>query len=109
LIRIKVFLERNCCLKGLESFGHAGLALKGSDILCAAVTILLRTVGKVLTHRKGMVVFRDVAKPGVFSILVQKYEPENLSWLLGVTDTLVGGLEDLVEEYPENLKLEIIR
>ncbi|MDE5614650.1 MAG: ribosomal-processing cysteine protease Prp, partial [Treponemataceae bacterium] len=42
--------------RSCEAAGHAGFAAKGSDIVCAAVTILLRTAADVLSGMDGVVI-----------------------------------------------------
>jgi uncharacterized protein YsxB (DUF464 family) len=94
-------------LAGFTASGHAGAGRKGEDIVCAAVTTLLRTAGKVLAGEPGLTVDGRSPKPGVMHLALEPPPEEKKDWVRGVTATLLRGLTDLAEEYPGRLKLKI--
>ena len=86
---------RSCCGKG-----HAGYAPSGSDIVCAAATVLLRTALQVLTEEYGALIVVNAPEPGILDFLVQDgIDDESL--LLYTADFLRVGLQSLQVEYPQ--------
>jgi uncharacterized protein YsxB (DUF464 family) len=102
-IRLKDDLLRSCFIKG-----HAEVAPKGKDIVCAAVSILAKTTWQVLSVRKGVTVLGKAAKRGEFSLEVTACERQEF-FLAGISAFLMEGLESVVREYPENCKITIIK
>jgi hypothetical protein len=94
-------------LAGFTASGHAGAGRKGEDIVCAAVTALLRTAAKVLAGEPGLKVGGASPEPGVMSLALEPPPEGKREWVRGVTETLLRGLTDLDAEYPGRLKLEI--
>ena len=84
--------------------GHAGYSLKGSDIVCAGVTVLLRTfVGLVRAEPYIVVHWLKESEGDVeFSVTAVKAHPERYE---GWCWYFLRGLEDLAKEFPEYLKL----
>ena len=52
--------------------GHSGYAAKGQDIVCAAVTVLLRTVVDVLSKTDGVQLNADFTTRGLVEFAVNK-------------------------------------
>ena len=88
---------RSCCGKG-----HAGYAPSGSDIVCAAATVLLRTVLQVLSEEYGASVLVDTPEPGILEFSVQE-GIDDKSRLIYASDFLRAGFESLQNEFPKHV------
>ena len=96
-------------LTGCRIEGHSGWANAGSDIVCAAVSILGCTCVNALESVCGVIptITEYNEKNGVLAFeLPEMTEAEN-----GKAQILMGalrqGLEDLTAEYPQNVTLSI--
>lgn len=94
--------------RSCEAAGHAGFAAKGSDIVCAAVTILLRTAADVLSGMDGVVVRTDTAGRGELAFAVVRAAAEKTERLVCTADFLERGLRSLQSEYPQFVRLQKI-
>jgi uncharacterized protein YsxB (DUF464 family) len=107
VISLRVRLHPGGLLAGFTASGHAGAGPKGEDIVCAAVTILLRTAAKVLAGEPGLTVEGQSPEPGVMRLALEPPPEAKRDWVRGVTATLLRGLTDLAEEFPGRLELRI--
>lgn len=105
MIHIGLLRDDIGCLAHLRSEGHAAGA-PGANIVCAAVSALLRSVARVLESRGSIVVSGEAPTEGVLEITIERYDAGDSGYLLGVTDVLVRGLEDLAREAPGQVRLE---
>lgn len=81
---------------GYEISGHAHFATKGSDIVCAAVSVLSQAVTNELTNA--------VLSDGD-GISVSLIEPSEKNKVL--CEMLMRSLRQVEDQYPENLKVYI--
>lgn len=104
---VTLFYGNDGLFSGLTASGHAGFAVKGNDIVCAAVTVLLRTAMQLLSESECVKLTADTAKRGElqFSIIREGTTPETESRIACIRDFLKSGLESLVREYPRNVQL----
>ncbi len=88
--------------------GHAGYAAKGFDIVCSAVSVLLKTTLNVLEKNCGLELETDASKRGFVSFRVKNpiLDSELEERLVYAGDFLAAGLESVAGEYPRNLKLQ---
>lgn len=86
--------------------GHAGMGKRGTDIVCASVTILLRTTLAVLS---GSGVATEAATEGRGSLQyrVTAFRETDIPFLQFASGFLQEGLTSLAEEYPEALEVKI--
>lgn len=96
--------------KSVKALGHASYSSKGSDIVCAAITILLRTAIDVLEKTDGISLSVDSSSRGNLAFLVEDAKEKTLdeitkSRLICVGDFLRQGLSSLAQEFPENVQL----
>lgn len=82
--------------------GHSEYAPAGSDIVCAAVTILLRTTLQVLLEYCPAAVDADLSERGRMFFCV-KEEVGNDVPLVYAADFLRSGLKSLCKEYPRHI------
>ena len=86
--------------------GHAGAGERGSDIVCAAVSVLTRTIVRVLSGREGIVIRGNISGKGSFHIDVD-YIEECRDYLAAAGDYLREGLQSVAEEFADSCMVEI--
>ena len=106
MITIDIVLDKTGIFRSCSASGHAGAGKTGSDIVCAAVTVLLRSFARVVSGRKGISIQSSAPKPGSLQ-LEMDYSAEGKDFLSAAGEYLITGLESVAEEYPGNLKLNI--
>lgn len=106
MIEIRVRLDEHGCLREFRACGHARLSRAGEDILCAAVTVLLRTCARLLGSRLGQTA-ADAPEPGEMTLVLEASPPERIEWLRGITDFLLAGVAGLQKDYPDRLTVNI--
>lgn len=105
-----VLIERSKTgvLIGCTAKGHAGYAERGSDIVCSAVSVLIRTTLQVLSELPAVNLETDASKRGYIRFRVLKGFPSEVEEKLKYAgDFLQAGLESVANEFPDNLKLVI--
>jgi hypothetical protein len=104
---IKVVIDRSGnTYKGFEVEGHAGYNQEGSDIVCAAVSILSYTVLNSLEVVAGVnpndIDWSVNEKTGFIRILLQKICPESNI----LFKTFETGIKLLLENYSQYISLD---
>jgi uncharacterized protein YsxB (DUF464 family) len=66
LVKAELVLDSRGLLKSCRVKGHAGAGAKGSDIVCAAVSVLSSTVFKTLSGREGITLRGGAPERGGF-------------------------------------------
>jgi uncharacterized protein YsxB (DUF464 family) len=105
-VRILLAVSPDGLLRRLEAEGHAGGVSAGSNIACAAASMLLRTAGRLCAER-GLVLEGGAGKPGEMRLVVSKASKADGGWLRGVTDFLMRGARDLQDEFPKEIVLRV--
>lgn len=105
MIEIRVRLDKLGCLQAFRAGGHARAARAGEDIVCAAVTVLLRTCAQLLSATPAAV--SRAPKPGELALVLGSVPPERVEWLRGITDFLLAGIKSLQNEYPDRVTVKI--
>ena len=95
-------------LRSCRVSGHAGAGKRGGDIVCAAVSVLTRTVVRVLSGRKDITIRGSIPEQGNFFLEVE-YGPGGREFLAGAGAFLVEGLLSVSAEFPDYCKLTIER
>lgn len=80
--------------------GHAVREASGNSPVCAAVTILTRTVVRTLEANTALTVRFNAPEEGVLDLEVLEIPMDQQSWLKGVSDLLYRGLRDLSGDAP---------
>jgi uncharacterized protein YsxB (DUF464 family) len=96
-------LLRSCLVNG-----HAGAGVKGSDIVCAAVSVLTRTIVRVLSGRKDITIRGSIHIEGNFQMETD-YDIKGREFLAAAGAFLSDGLLSVAEEFPDNCKVNIER
>jgi len=112
LTEVILSFGKNGVIKSLQANGHAGFSKKGSDIVCSAITILIRTAMQVLSQTENVTFETDSSERGklAFRVEIQKnlddFEFSKLeSRLKCVADFLRNGIKSVSREYPKNVLL----
>lgn len=97
-----VLKQKSNRISGFSVKGHSGLAKKGKDIVCAAVSSLTQTAILGLGNHLKRDVLYKVNSGDLFVNLVD--EPDELTD--AVLQTMVLGLREIEKLYPKILKIE---
>ena len=108
MIQAELVLDEAGLLMSCRVQGHAGAAERGSDIVCAAVSVLTRTIVKVLSGRKDITIRGDIPEQGDF-YLETEYTPEGREFLAATGAFLIEGLLSVSREFPDNCKVNMER
>ena len=106
LIEIEAVVEGDGTLRACRASGHAGAGKSGADIVCAAVSVLMRTALSVLSGKKGITVRGGAPAKGQMW-LEAEYDAEGKGFLYVAGLFLIEGLWSVAQEYPKNCKITI--
>lgn len=106
MIEIEAVLEKDGTLRACKASGHAKAGKTGEDIVCAAVSVLMRTAFAVLSNREGITLRVDAPERGQMR-LEADYEAEGKNFLYASGVFLIEGLRSVAQEYPQNCKIKI--
>ena len=101
MITIKVNFNKEGLITGYKVESHAGLAEAGKDILCAAVSAITQTPILGLERHLKRHPRCQVAE-GTLKVELDKVDEATQTLLA----TMLCGLQDLTEKYPENVRIE---
>jgi uncharacterized protein YsxB (DUF464 family) len=110
LIEIEAVLDEDGILRACKATGHAGAGKTGTDIVCAAVSVLMRTALITLSNRKGIVIRSGAPEKGQLWLEADydtNTEGKNFLFAAGVF--LIEGLKSVAQEYPENCRIEFCK
>jgi uncharacterized protein YsxB (DUF464 family) len=108
VIEIEAVLDDDGVIKACKAEGHAGAGKAGTDIVCAAVSVLMRTALSALSGRKGITVRGGAPEPGRMW-LEADYDADGKDFLFAAGVFLVEGLKSVAQEFPQNCKLNVRR
>jgi uncharacterized protein YsxB (DUF464 family) len=106
LIEIEAVMEDGGMLRACKALGHAGAGKSGNDIVCAAVSVLMRTAFGTLSGREGILVRYGAPEPGNFWLEVD-YNADGKEFLFAAGAFLIEGLRSVAQEFPGNCRLNI--
>ncbi|MDR1374291.1 MAG: ribosomal-processing cysteine protease Prp [Treponema sp.] len=106
MITIEAALDEAGVLRSCRAEGHAGAGSAGGDIVCAAVSVLMRTALRVLSGTEGIAVRGDAPRRGLLW-LEADYAPEGKGFLSAAGAFLLEGLASVSREYPDNCTIHI--
>jgi uncharacterized protein len=106
MIRVSVALSKEGGIENLRVEGHAGFALKGTDIVCSAVTILIRTFARSVEASSGATWAVIEDSPGRFQLVMSSISPDMAEQYRGWCEFLLRGLEDLAGDEPRRVQVE---
>jgi len=105
LIRISIDLDEQRCLKHIAVSGHAEEFSDGQNIVCSAVTAIVRTVAHVFTKHEDFKASVKAANPGELELWIRAHPQNHMEWAKGITEVLLTGIFDLEAEYPDTIEI----
>lgn len=87
-----------------KASGHASFAKKGSDIVCAAVSVMLRTVMELLEQTAGVALEADTSSRGFIEFHVTSSSAQAAGRLKCAADFIRIAFSSLAREYPANVE-----
>jgi len=108
VIKIEAVLGEGGILRSCRASGHAGAGRAGSDVVCAAVSVLMRAAVRALSEREGISLRCGAPEPG-FLFLEADFAAGGREFLFAAGVFLLEGLASVAEEYPEHCSLSIRR
>jgi uncharacterized protein YsxB (DUF464 family) len=106
MVRIDLVLDDEGLLVSCGVSGHAGAGARGNDVVCAAVSVLVRAAARTLSGREGIRVRGDAPDRGAFW-LETDYSAAGREYLSAVGAFLREGLGSVAESYPEYCTMSI--
>jgi uncharacterized protein YsxB (DUF464 family) len=100
MIRIEVAVDQAGLLVSCKVTGHAEAGPKGSDVVCAAVSVLTRTAFRTLSDRGGITLRGGAPERGVFW-METGCSDEGRAFLSGAGAFLIEGLKSVSDSYPD--------
>lgn len=91
-------------LLSVEASGHAGSGFAGHDIVCSAVSALLRTTIVTVSQLQ---IETHATKRGLLSMKVIGCSENEIPRLQYAAEFLQSGLQLIEAEYPENIRVHI--
>lgn len=106
MIHVLLELGKEGELLSFEASGHAECGSKGHDIVCAAVTVLLRTSVQALDCVEADI---RAEERGSLSFRVVQYDSGQRERLRYAAEFLWRGIDCLRQEYPQAVQCEKIQ
>ena len=106
MIVITVVFDRDGRIGSVSVSGHALGLEKGGNIVCAAVTVLVRTAARLLETVPGVQVSGGAGDRGEFELHIDDVDSRRTEYIKAVGDYLVKGIKDLRDEFPGDCTLE---
>jgi len=106
MIAVDVVLDEMGLLRSCHVEGHAGAGPRGDDVVCAAVSILVRTALRTLSAAEGVSVRGSAPERGVLWMETDCAD-EGLGFLAASTAFLTEGLRSVAEDYPNHCSVRI--
>jgi len=104
MIQVDVVLDGAGLLSSCRVSGHAGAGKRGGDIVCAAVSVLTRTLIRVLAGREDVKLRGSIPEQGNFWMEAE-YTPEGREFLAAAGAFLIEGLLSVSAEFPDYCKV----
>jgi uncharacterized protein YsxB (DUF464 family) len=108
MIEIDAALDEAGLLMSCKVTGHAKAGPKGSDVVCAAVSVLIRTAFRIFSGREGVILRGGAPERGIFRMETD-YSGSGRDFLSGAGAFLIEGFTSVAELHPEYCKLNIHR
>ena len=106
MIVIEAVLEADGTLRSCKASGHSGAGKAGTDIVCAAVSVLMRTAFNILSGKNGITMRGGAPEPGQMW-LEADYNADGKEFLSAAGIFLIEGLKSVAQEYPQNCSINI--
>ncbi|MCL2791910.1 MAG: ribosomal-processing cysteine protease Prp [Spirochaetaceae bacterium] len=107
ILKIDLCLNSNNIIKYVTAEGHAGKSPAGENIICAAVSVLLRSAYRTIVKNSKVEACINAKSEGSLYFRVIQYEESQAEWLKGISDYLLTGIKDIKTESPDSIKIII--
>lgn len=107
MVLVTVVVDGNGMMRRATAAGHALGLQKGDNIVCAAVTILLRTAARLLESKNGVDVSGGPGARGEFSLTIESVDQDRVEFVKTTGDYLLRGIRDLQAEFPGECTLQV--
>ena len=110
MIRVRAVLDGAGCLSSVSVTGHAAPERGSSagNVVCAAVTGLVRSCADAIARRPSIAACGTAPDPGELRVEILSRDTDG-GWLRGVTDVMLGGIERIAREAPDEVELTVER
>ncbi len=106
MIVVAVVFDGDGIIECVSVSGHALGLEKGGNIVCAAVTVLVRTAARVLEALPGVQVSGGPGERGEFELCIDGVDKRKAGYVKAVGDYLLRGIKDLRDEFPGDCTIE---
>ena len=107
MVEVSIGLDDTGLLSRCDATGHAGFGERGTDIVCAAASTLLRTAAHLLEKAIPSNIVGDAATEGELHLMVQSPPVESYDYIRAVGDYLALGLIELSRDFPDQCRVRI--
>ena len=107
MIQVHLEQSKEGAFRACIAVGHAGYGVQGSDIVCAGVTVLLRTVLSQLEKQQGLTLKVNAQKSGELAFRIVECKESGKDFLKYVADFLIEGIGRLAHDYPKNVTMRV--
>ena len=106
MTRCTLYLDDASRITGFSIKGHSGYAEEGSDIVCAAVSVLALTTDHALNRLIGLSPIERGGDDGFMEVLLpQDMTDQQMHDAQLLMSALHIGLENIAQDYPRYLRL----
>ena len=106
MTRCTLYLDGASRITGFSIKGHSGYAEEGSDIVCAAVSVLALTTDHALCRLVGLSPIEHGGEDGFLEVLLPKGMTEQqMHDAQLLMAALHLGLENIAQDYPRHVRL----
>ena len=103
MITVRFFGENAC--QGFYASGHAGMAPRGQDLVCAAVAALTQGSMFALKHYGLAFRYHQEDETGVLCCLVQETDPQRTALADVIITSMAQGLLAVEAQFPQCLRV----
>ncbi len=111
MVKIRLVSTEENLFSYFESSGHAGMSENGKDIVCSAITILLKTAILTLLSAEeksdSLKLKINTEDRGYLSAKVESFSEDDQDRLKYLLEFLILGLSSIKAEYSDYLDLKI--
>ena len=106
MITININIDENNIINFVKISGHAGFDKKGSDIVCASVSILVYSIHLSLKKLPDLS-FDFFDRTNEILLLVENYQDNILGELKGISLYFISGLKLLERDYNKYITIDL--
>jgi len=101
MVKVDIFRDEQQAIVGFKTYGHAEVAPKGADIVCAGISALTQAAVLGLQRHLGRSVTLEV-RDGYLAVLLQGGADEKTS---AVLETMLIGLQEIAALYRKRVQI----